>query len=282
MSEPHLESDALRPRLFGYGLLYRARLSSSGELEPAPAEGSSEAAALARALQGLTSRSSSREPEVPVAGREVSAAYEWAVSVPFGRCGLEGRPLEYLVVCASEGHLEELGPDGFASQAVAEGEILTVVPGRVVRLRLRPGVGERALVAFQTEDRTPLHGHAAPISCGGRPAPLDHPARVQSAWQAFNALRAMATDDPARYRQELEGFFTRMSRALTGDGQIDQLRQQAQQAGSYSVADQRPLFERQAELLTEDVLGRVASADPSVFRFPGMFGAVCPLFDALK
>jgi len=203
--------------------------------------------------------------------------------VPFGRCGLGGRPLEYLTTFnASEGYLEELGPDGFAAQAVEAGQIMTVTPGRIVRLRLQTAPGRRSLVVFQTEDRTPLHGHAAPISRGEEQASPDHPARVQSAWQSFETLRALATDDPARYRQELEEFFSRMSQVLTGDGQIERLRQEAGESGSYAVEDQRPLFERQQHLLTEDVLDRVAGGDPSVFRFPGMFGAVCPLFDALK
>lgn len=275
---PHPHIDPLRPRLFGYGLLYQASLSSSGELYAAPAEGASEAAALARGLRGLTAAGACGEPAVTPEDDD-----KWAVSVPFGRCGLEGRPLEYLIAYhVAEGYLEELGPDGFRAHAVEAGRVMTIAPGRVVRLRMRSQAGKRALVAFQTEDRTPLHGHAAPISLGGLPAPQDHPTRLQSAWQAFESLRTMVADDPARYGQELDGFFARMRQSLAGDGHVDRLRQEARQDGSYEVEDQQALFERQQALLTGDLLERIGGADPEVFRFPGMFGAVCPLFDVLK
>jgi len=280
---PHPETDPLRPRLFGYGLLYQARLSSSGELVPAPAEGPSEAMALAGALRALSAKRASGDPVSPPneagGGREDA----WAVSVPFGRCGLEDRPLEYLIALGvSGGYLEELGPEGFAAYEVEADRIMTIVPGRIVRLRVRPRVGMRALVAFQTEDRTPLRGHAAPMSLSTRPSPQDHPARLQSAWQAFDSLCTMAQGDFSRYRLELDGFFARMSQALAGNGLLDQEQQEARQDGSYEVVDQRPLFERQQALLTGDLLDRVARADPEVFRFPGMFGAVCPLFSVLK
>jgi len=150
------------------------------------------------------------------------------------------------------------------------------------RLRTRPGPEGRILVVFQTEDRTPLRGHAAPVSRAGETAAAAHPARLAGAWQAFEGLRQLFAADPRAYRAELDGFMGRMAEAVAGDPQMAQIQAGAQAAGTYDLEDQEPLFGRQAALLTPEVIGRVARADADLFRFPGIFGAVASLFPLLS
>ena len=58
--------------------------------------------------------------------------------------------------------------------------------------------------------------------------------------------------------------------------------EQARREGSYAVAEEQALFDRQRTLLDEAVLDRIRNQDEAVFRFPGMFGGVAPLFQPNK
>ena len=93
---------------------------------------------------------------------------DWVYSLPFGRCGVQGRPREHIVAhfCA-EAYLDVLSMDGVETQPLAAGEIADIEPGTVVRFRARPLEHCCVFVAFQTEDRTPLLGHAAPFTLDG-------------------------------------------------------------------------------------------------------------------
>ncbi|MFH1567909.1 MAG: hypothetical protein ABIL09_07895 [Gemmatimonadota bacterium] len=268
-------ADPLAPRLFGYGLLYRVALRGDA-LVPAPAAAASEATALAAALSALASGG------LAAADASGSGPGSWCASVPFGRCGIDGRPREHVRLWgASEAYHEILGPAGYESRPVEPGQTVTFLPGLLHRLRAR-GIGDgRVLVAFQTEDRTPLSGHAAPVNRGDQAAPTTHPERLLGAWAAFEALRALAGPDPGAYQRELARFFGRMANALSANPEMARIQAAAAAAGAYDAPDQDLLFRRQSALLIPEVLERVAAADPELFRFPGMFGAVAPLFSRL-
>ena len=45
---------------------------------------------------------------------------------------------------------------------------------------------------------------------------------------------------------------------------------------------EQALFDRQCALLDEAVLDRIRDQDEAVFRFPGMFGGVAPLFNLVN
>ena len=47
------------------------------------------------------------------------------------------------------------------------------------------------------------------------------------------------------------------------------------------MVEERGLFERQRALLDAAALERIKAQDEAVFRFPGMFGAVAPLFNLI-
>ena len=82
------EQNPLRVRLFGYGAPYLVRFGSAGEVEPLATLAEAEAAALVQELAALTGR------VAPLAETEPDA---WALSMPFGRCGVAGLPREYLI-----------------------------------------------------------------------------------------------------------------------------------------------------------------------------------------
>ena len=75
-----------------------------------------------------------------------------------------------------------------------------------------------------------------------------------------------------------------MSRALKGGDEeaLLQVRREAEQLGSYASAPSEELFDRQRNLLSEGVVERIQKADAELFRFPGMLGAVSPLFPLLN
>lgn len=274
----------LRPRLFGYGLLYRARQSSDGLLQPLAAEPGPEALALADALSGVSEQGGTGAGPSPAPPNPASESDGdlWCVSVPFGRCGLGGRPREHIrVYGAAEAFHDTLGRSGYREEALAEEETVVFEPGLLHRLRTRPRADGRVLVAFQTEDRTPLHGHAAPVTRSGEDAAADHPQRLARAWEAFEGFRSLAGTDAEGYQRELAAFMGDMSRLVSGDPQLAQIQRAAAADGTYDMADQTPLFDLQASLLTAGVIDRVAAADAELFRFPGMFGAVAPLFPLL-
>ena len=263
-------ADPLGARLFGYGILYRARLTGGGPssgCEPLSADPAEEARALAGELRRHLAGSD------PGAGETRG---EVGLSVPFGRCGLDGRPLEHVrLYHAARAFVDVLTPQGAASHPVAEGRTVLVAPGSIVRFRAVPRPGRRVLVAFQTEDRSPLHGHAAPLTRPGEPPPEGAAERLRQTTDAFCELWRTGGGSG------IESFFTSMASAIEGDPRVEAARLAARDSGSYEAGPDPTLFNRARDLLTPEVLGRIAGGEEALFRFPGMFGAVAPLFPLL-
>jgi hypothetical protein len=265
-------ADPLSVRLFGYGVPYRVRFGDDGAVDPLPTDAASEAARLARELGSLSGEAGAAPEEDDV----------WALSMPFGRCGLDGLPLEHLIVYhQQEAYLETLSPAGLEVQGLQPGQIVLLEPGRVVRVRARPRPGRNVLVAFQTEDQTPLLGNAAPLTLDGQ-VPEEYSQRLRHCHAAFDELRRQAVADMAGYAARLDAFLGGMAARVQNDAHMREIQDAARAAGSYDVADQAPLFARQRDLLTPDVLGRIAAADELLFRFPGMFGGITTLFKLLQ
>ena len=259
----------LRTRLFGYAILYRARQVAGG-FEPVDVDPSEEALALARELQLHVGEFIKDQGE---------AVDEVGISVPFGRCGIAGRPLEHVrIYHAEEAWVDALGPDGPRSTAVAEGETILVEPGAFIRFRARPRRGGRALIAFQTEDRSPLAGHAAPLISAGEVVPAEAGPRLARTTAAFESMRLDAT--AARSRQA--EMFAEMATIVHNSAEVTAAQQAASDAGSYAAGPSPALFDDARLLLTRDVIERIGAADAALFRFPGMFGAVAPLFALLE
>ena len=256
--------DPLRARLFGYGVPYRVEVDAAGAVVPRPTGAEAEAERLCRALRQLRGEVH-EEPDG-----------DWVYSLPFGRCGIQGRPREHIVAYFfAEAHLDVLSMDGVKTQSLATGEIADIEPGSVVRFRARPLEHRCVLVAFQTEDRTPLLGHAAPFTLDGE-VPDDWRERLVKCHAAFDTAAARASDNG--HRPLLERFFGTMEEKLAGDPEIAAAQDRARREGSYAVAEEQAFFDRQCALLTEAVLDRIRDQDEAVFRFPGMFGGVAPLF----
>ncbi|MFA6110448.1 MAG: hypothetical protein WDA75_16920 [Candidatus Latescibacterota bacterium] len=262
------EQNSLRVRLFGYGAPYQVRFDQTGTVVPLVTTAEAEAAALVLELTALTGRS---------AGLASTEPGGWALSMPFGRCGVAGLPREYLIPWhCREAYLDLLDPDGYRSVPLSEGAVVQVVPGRVIRFRGRPRPGRRVLVSFQTEDRTPLLGNAAPFTLDGQ-VPEAYNERLVRCHGAFAAMRRLAETDPPAYRRTLEGFFSAMAARLAGNPEVARTQAEAREQGTYLDQDQLPLFGRQRNLLTESVIQRLAQQEEGLFRFPGMFGAVASL-----
>jgi hypothetical protein len=151
-----------------------------------------------------------------------------------------------------------------------------VVPGTVIRFRAKPRPGRRVLVAFQTEDRTPLLGNAAPFTLDGK-VPEAYAERLIQCHAAFDAARCLAEADPPAYRRTLDGFFSAMAQRLADNAEVTRTQSEARAQGTYLEQDQLPLFGRQRNLLTESVIERIGQQEEGLFRFPGMFGAVASL-----
>ena len=149
--------------------------------------------------------------------------------------------------------------------------------GAIVRFRARPLENHCVLVAFQTEDRTPLLGHAAPFTLDGE-VPDDWRERLVKCHAAFDAAARVSDGG---HRPLLERFFGTMAEKLAGDPEITAAQEQARREGSYAVEAEQALFDRQLALLDEAVLDRIHDQDEAVFRFPGMFGGVAPLFNLI-
>ena len=256
--------DPLRARLFGYGVPYRVEVDAAGAVVPKPTDAASEAERLCRALRQLRGEG------------EGATEGDWVYSLPFGRCGIQGRPREHIIAdfCA-EAYLDVLSMDGVETQPLAAGEIADIEPGSVVRFRARPLEHHCVLVAFQTEDRTPLLGHAAPFTLDGE-VPDDWRERLVKCHAAFDAA-AQASE--GGHRPLLERFLGTMAEKLAGDSEVAAAQEQARREGSYAIAEEQALFDRQRALLDEAVLDRIRDQDEAVFRFPGMFGGVAPLFN---
>ena len=257
--------DPLRARLFGYGVPYRVEMDEAGAVAPRTTDAAGEAERLCRALRQLRGKG------------EGATDGGWTYSLPFGRCGIQGRPREHIVAhFFAEAYLDVLSMDGVETQPLAAGEIADIEPGNVVRFRARPLEHCCVLVAFQTEDRTPLLGHAAPFTLDGE-VPDDWRERLVKCHAAFDAAAARAAG--GEHRPLLERFLGTMAEKLAGDPEIAAAQEQARREGSYSVAEEQVLFDRQLALLDEAVLDRIRDQDEAVFRFPGMFGGVAPLFN---
>lgn len=282
-------SDPLKARLFGYGVPYRVEVGATGAVAPRATDAAGEAARLSRALHQLREGWGDDACCPMVRAAHLSRALhqgrgkgegttdgDWVYSLPFGRCGIQGRPREHLIAhfCV-EAHIDVLSMDGVQTQPLAAGQIADIEPGTVVRFRARPLEHGCVLVAFQTEDRTPLLGHAAPFTLDGE-VPDGWRERLVKCHAAFDAAASQTAD--GGHRPLLERFFGTMAEAVADDPEIAAAQEQARRAGSYSVAQEQALFERQCALLDEAVLDRIRDQDEAVFRFPGMFGGVAPLF----
>ena len=174
--------DPLRARLFGYGVPYRVEVDAAGVVVPRPTDAAGEAERLCRALRQLRG-----EGEGDTDG-------DWVYSLPFGRCGVQGRPREHIIAYFSaEAYIDVLSMDGVKVQSLATGEVADIEPGSVVRFRARPLENHCVLVAFQTEDRTPLLGHAAPFTLDGE-VPDDWRERLVKCHAAFDAAAARTSD----------------------------------------------------------------------------------------
>ena len=264
--------DPMRVRLFGYGVPYQIHLSDGDGVSPLATTAADEARDLAlelRVLRDGTGELSAGDPDA------------WAYSMAFGRCGLEGLPHEHLIVHhAREAQLDLLSDRGYERRDLRQGEITTMVPAMVARVRARPQPGRRVVVAFQTEDRTPLQGNAAPFTLDGE-VPDDYSDRLIATHAAFTAVQQKAEHDPSACRQALSHFFDAMAGRLAGDEQVRKIQEEARDAGTYEVEDEAASFGRQRGLLTDEVLTRIAARDEQLFRFPGMFGGITTLFNAM-
>ena len=264
--------DPLRARLFGYGVPYRVRFAQSGEVLPLETGAAQEARALASELEVLQGLPRSTEQQ------DREEENEWALSMPFGRCGVNGLPREYLrVYHLQEGFLDVLSNQGYSERAISEGEVLKIVPGMVIRVRARPRPGHRVLVGFQTEDRTPLLGNAAPFTLDFQ-VPEEFAARLVKAHAAFAEVKQLYLEGKSLYRSILQNFFNAMEQALSGNEEIIRIQGEARRQGAYDVDDEQSLSVRQRDLLSPEVVGRIGRQDEDLFRFPGMFGGITTLF----
>ena len=223
--------DPLRARLFGYGVPYRVELDAAGAVAPRTTDAAGEAERLCRALRQLRGEG------------EGATEGDWVYSLPFGRCGIQGRPREHLIAhfCV-EAYIDVLSMDGVKTQPLAAGEIADIEPGSVVRFRARPLENYCVLVAFQTEDRTPLLGHAAPFTLDGE-VPDDWRERLVKCHAAFDAAAARASD--GGHRPLLERFFgnyggkarpTILKLSLYKSRRGARVRTRSQRSKSFSIA----------------------------------------------
>ena len=267
------DRDPLCVRLFGYGVPYRVRFGTDGSVQPLETGPEREAEDLARELAALGGLG-----ETPGSVEEDA----WALSMPFGRCGVDGLPREYLMVHhLEEGYLDVLREDGCEAVPLEEGEMVTVVPGMVIRVRARPEPGRRVVAAFQTEDRTPLLGNAAPFTLDGV-VPDEYSERLRKCHAAFDQVRVLAEGNPGEYREALGRFFSEMAARIRGNEEIRTIQEDARGQGTYDADDQGALFSRQRGLLNDEVIARIRQRDEVLFRFPGMFGGITTLFNLIE
>jgi hypothetical protein len=271
-----MANDPLAARLFGYGVPYQVHIDAEGVVQPLPTEPAREAEDLAGELAQLAGL------QGPTASPTPPAEQIWAVSVPFGRCGVEGLPREHLAIYnVAEGYLDTLTAEGYTEQPIDEGQILTVVPGMVIRLRARPRDGHRVLVRFQTEDRTPLLGNASPF-VHDNVVPEAFDLRLKKTHTAFAEMVELHQEDSALYQARLARFFTTMAERIAGNNEIEETQIKARQQGAYDVADEEVSGLRQQALLNAEVIARIRHQDEKLFRFPGMFGGITTLFNILE
>ncbi|MBT4612863.1 MAG: hypothetical protein HOM68_08155 [Gemmatimonadetes bacterium] len=272
------QKDPLVPRLFGFATLFRAQVGPTG-IQPVDSDAAVEADALARAIADHVGVSFDASVQAESVGAEpLEGGLEWGVSVPFGRCGVHGRPHEHVrIYGADQAWCDRIAADGSQTTvSVEEGEDLTFLPGHVQRIRALPREKGRVLVAFQTEDRTPLAGHAvAWMGDEAESVPDDPAQRVLLTHRAFNKL---AASEPAQIQQQVTAFMRQMSDLVQNES-IEAEHRTAKAAGSYQAGADDALFERQRCLVNSSVLAQIAARDAARFRYPGMFGAVAPMYD---
>ena len=202
--------------------------------------------------------------------------------MPFGRCGLNGLPREHLkVFAACEASLHLLTWEGPQVVAVKPGQPVAIEPQCVVRLHARPQPGGRVLVAFQTQDRTPLMGNAAPFTLDDE-VPERWDERLRKGHEAFTEAAGLWAGDRPAYEAALEGFFGSMAEKLEGDAAVAAVTEEARGAGSYDAADEGVFFDYQEGMIDGRLLARIRAQDPELFRFPGMFGGIATLFNCLE
>jgi hypothetical protein len=259
----------LKERLFGYGTPYRVTVAGDGAVQAVETDAAQEAETLSQMLMALAGAVENKIQE-PLGN--------WVYSMPFGRCGVDALPREHIQVhFCSEAWIDVLSHDGLHTRALCEGESVCIEPGTVVRLRARSYGEKRVLVAFQTQDHTPLLGNAGPFKIDGI-IPEGWCERLAACHADFAIVARMAA---ASRGEALNYFFARMSAALEGKRELGELQCAARAVGSYGASDEGAFFARQRQLLSAEVIERVRDQDEAVFRFPGMFGAVAPLFNLI-
>tara|TARA_B100000902_G_scaffold203032_1_gene193581 strand:+ start:847 stop:1650 length:804 start_codon:yes stop_codon:yes gene_type:complete len=260
----------LSHRLFGYGIPYQVEIDSFGKFSPIRMKIDEKALELSKTLKFWLER----------APQSLARGSIYSYSMPFGRCGLGALPLEHLQIFdAEEAYLDVLSEDGFSTKLIGEKDTILIKPETVIRLRLKSKGDRRAFVAFQTEDQTPLSGNAGPYTLNGVSLPSDPFERFMASHEAFEQTSQM---EIASRNRELSGFFTHMSSNIKNRSKMQSIQEKARSVGSYDKRDQTPFFSKQKSLLTTEVLELIARRDQELFRFPGMFGAVAPLFPLLK
>ncbi len=156
--------------------------------------------------------------------------------------------------------------------------MVTVVPGMVIRVRARPRPGRRVVVAFQTEDRTPLLGNAAPFTLDGV-VPDGYSERLRKCHAAFDQVRSLSLGE---CREALDLFFSGMATQIRGNEEIRAIQEEARGQGTYDADTQGAFFTRPRGLLNDEVIGRIRGQDAALFRFPGMFGGITTLFNLIE
>ena len=98
--------DPLRVRLFGYGVPYRVEVDEAGAIAPQSTDAAGEAERLCGALRQLRGEG------------DGATDGDWVYSLPFGRCGVQGRPREHIIAhfCA-EAYIDVLSMDGIKTRA---------------------------------------------------------------------------------------------------------------------------------------------------------------------
>ena len=107
--------------------------------------------------------------------------------------------------------------------------------------------------------------------------PTEAGARLARTTATFEALRR----DTAAARSRQGELFADMAAVVEKSPEVAVAQKAARDSGSYAAGSSADLFEAARAMLTPEVLERIRTADPAVFRFPGMFGAVAPLFPLL-
>ena len=247
--------EILGVRLFGYGVPYRARFER-GVVEPARDRSRNRGRDLAQALARLRGA-----PGTP-------GSDAWALSMPFGRCGLNGLPREHLrVFAARKAWLDLLTWDG--PQEVAVPRDSWSPSNRRASCACAHGRnrGDGFWSRFRRQDRTPLMGNAAPFTLDGE-VPERWDERLGKGHAAFAEAAGLWSGDRPAYEAALERFFGSMAEKLEGDAAVAAVCEEARGAGSYDAPDEGPFFDYQEGMLDEPLLARIRAQDPELFRFP--------------